>query len=1059
MTDSQRATAASRRRRVALLTCGASLLALSAGAPARAQSDNTSTNTGQDKKGNTVQEVVVTGIRQSLQNAQAIKKNADVFVDSITAEDIGALPDRSITEALQRVPGVAIDRFAAGRDPDHFSVEGNGVVVRGLTLTRSEFNGRDTFSATNGRGLNFQDVPAELMAGVDVFKNQSADMIDGGIAGTVSLRTRVPFDNTGQVISISAEDSYADFAKKWAPTGSIFYSNRWDTPAGQFGLLLDGVRSELYSRSDGQQISNFGERLVDSSGNLTSGSVSNPPAGDKVVWLPRGAAFREDQFDHIRTGFGGAAQWRSNDGTMAATFQFLRSDTTQAWTEHAMEIATDNVAGNGDSFNVAGTTLSFGPDGVFTDGTITGATGWRSDQFSPNCCRVPIDGLQSNNIARDVLQKNVVQDFGFNFKWNPTDHWSFQLDAQHVDAETKDLDVGMWTSTYQNAEIQMRGSNIPLVTFLPPSANGTVVQCTPPGSNGCPTYYNAPHNSFSDPFNSFNRAAMDHIEHSNGTENALRLDGEYRFGDDQFINAIKFGYRYSDRDETTRYTTYNWGVVTEQWGNGGPIWLDRSVGGNPLASQYAPWTFSDFMQGKVPVPTGNQPRLFYVPNMVQNYAQYVAFGEAYAKAWQSSGGWVGLYHRPGVIPGTPFLPDEINPMDERTHALYLMAKYDHRFDSGIDVSGNFGLRWFNTERQSDGFYSFLFENFPSDAVCAAQMPPPSQFCTLSIADRNAMRAFANGTAVPHNVNTNYSFVLPSWNMKVDLGGGKLLRFGISEAESPPDVGLTRDYYNIALQGTGPNFGEFLVTSGNPGLKPEWAWNYDASFEYYFAKVGQLTFSVFYKQLHDALINNTVRQNLTNNGSTFSGIVTTPGNATQVGTVKGWELAYQQVYSMLPKPLDGVGLNANLTFVDSKGVKQSTLSETDPDVAAGTVSNVDTSKLPLQGLSTWTFNISPFYETGPLSVRLAYSWRSRYLLTTRDVIVPFAPIMQEDYGTLDGSIFYTVNPHIKLGIQAVNLTDSTTRTSSVLAVSPKLLTAPRSWFLDDRRVTFILRGTF
>ncbi len=72
----------------------------------------------------TGKEVVVTGIRQSLANAQNIKRNSDTVVDAITATDIGALPDRSVTEALQRVPGVSISRFAAANDPDHFSVEG-----------------------------------------------------------------------------------------------------------------------------------------------------------------------------------------------------------------------------------------------------------------------------------------------------------------------------------------------------------------------------------------------------------------------------------------------------------------------------------------------------------------------------------------------------------------------------------------------------------------------------------------------------------------------------------------------------------------------------------------------------------------------------------------------------------------------------------------------------------------------------------------------------------------------------------------------------------------------
>ena len=124
------------RRCATLLGCGVSALALGSvlgAAPAWSQTAGAAKPSATDSKRDaaSVKEVVVTGIRHSLQSAQQIKLHADVMVDSVTAADISSLPDRSVTEALQRVPGVAIDRFAAGRDPDHFSVEGNGVVVRG----------------------------------------------------------------------------------------------------------------------------------------------------------------------------------------------------------------------------------------------------------------------------------------------------------------------------------------------------------------------------------------------------------------------------------------------------------------------------------------------------------------------------------------------------------------------------------------------------------------------------------------------------------------------------------------------------------------------------------------------------------------------------------------------------------------------------------------------------------------------------------------------------------------------------------------------------------------
>src|SRR5438105_2793878 len=121
---------------------GASLIAMCGflvAAPALAQSNNASA--ASDSKTDNAGEIIVTGIRQSLASAQQIKKKSDTIVDAITANDIGALPDRSVTEALQRVPGVSINRFGAPNDPDHFSVEGSGVIIRGLTFVRSEFNG------------------------------------------------------------------------------------------------------------------------------------------------------------------------------------------------------------------------------------------------------------------------------------------------------------------------------------------------------------------------------------------------------------------------------------------------------------------------------------------------------------------------------------------------------------------------------------------------------------------------------------------------------------------------------------------------------------------------------------------------------------------------------------------------------------------------------------------------------------------------------------------------------------------------------------------------------
>ena len=1011
-------------------------------------------------------DIVVTGIRQSLQNAQSIKKNSEVVVDSISAEDIGSLPDRSITEALQRVPGVSINRFSAGNDPDHFSVQGSGVVVRGLTYTRSELNGRDTFTANNGRGLSFADVPAELVGGVDVFKSPSADMIEGGIAGTVNLRTRVPFDSTGLVIAGTLENSYSDFIKKSAPTVSVLLSDRISTGIGEFGLLGSFVRSRLFSRADAVQISNYGTRTLGADDTLYQPNALDPATGQpyagQTVYIPRGAVARRQEFDRLRYGYSAAAQWRSNDGSATATFQFLRSDSREAWNEHVVEIATDNVTSNGDSRPLPGTTFTYDKNGVFTDGIFTAPNGYADDQNA----RVPPFGLQSNNIARSVDQRFITDDYGANLKWKVTDRLGVNVDYQHVKSTVRNTDLSFLTSSFQNLELHLDGNNVPFVNFLPLQA----------AQQGNSSYLQPPHQSYLDPYNTFYRAAMDHLEDSDGNEDAAKIDLDYSFDDDSWITSVRAGYRYADRKNTARFSSYNWGVLSEIWGNGGPVWLDEPVDGaqgpatGGAAGPQEGFFFENFYRGNVNSPAA-PGRLYYPNSSIFNYQQFQADGRLINSEWQgpitgcgtsNGAGWVPLAQRCGVVAGTPYLPGEVNPVTETTNSGYLEVRFGHALGGALSFSGNAGVRYINTKRIASGFQSFPSQDLATPCVNATPGSPPTLFCALGPAVYNAADAFQNGTNTPIDAKLRYDYYLPSVNLKLEAGNGVQFRAAFNQSIAPPDFGLTRAFYNVTLntsdqtiQVNGAPVAIFYV--GNPYLKPVKAENYDLTAEWYFSKVGSLTLALFKKDLHNVVTNGTQIQPFTNNGQTFNGIITTPINSDQTGHVKGLEVGYQQTYSFLPGFLSGLGLNANFTYVDSSGVANSTLNPTEPNVSAGNIANIDTSRLPLQGLSKYTFNIVPFYEYAGIELRGAYSWRSRYLLTARDVIVPFAPIYSESIGQFDASIFYNVNDHIKIGFQGVNLTNAVQKTSQV--INNDLIRSPRSFFVNDRRYTFSIRAKF
>ena len=286
--------------RKAVLRGGVSLAALAAmGVAAPAWSQTTSASNPAD----TVDEVVVVGVRKSLATSQEIKKNADTVVDSITATDIGAFPDKSVAEALQRVPGITVSRLQSSDDSSHFSAEPASVLIRGLTQVRTEFNGRDSFSADANRGLNFNDISPELMAGVDSYKNQTAEMIEGGIAGVVNLRTRVPFDSKGFVLSLSGKANYGDRSEKATYEYSGIISNIWDTDVGRFGLMANYANSHVLTQTEGvvmQRIGTFcsagnnnaaGKPIVGADGLIPC--TANPYGGSGWRYMPSQVNFSE----------------------------------------------------------------------------------------------------------------------------------------------------------------------------------------------------------------------------------------------------------------------------------------------------------------------------------------------------------------------------------------------------------------------------------------------------------------------------------------------------------------------------------------------------------------------------------------------------------------------------------------------------------------------------------------------------------------------------------------------------------------------------------------------
>lgn len=1086
---------------------------MAAGSPAIAQE-----TTDDEQEQLALEEIVVSGVRQNLMNAQDIKREADTFVDAISAEDIGSLPDRSVLEAMQRMPGVSIERFAGPDDPDHFSVEGSGAIIRGMTATRSEFNGRDSFSANSGRGLNFNDVSPELMGSVEIFKNQTADMIEGGIGGTISLNTRKPFDSDGRVLGFSGDYSYGDIAEEWTPTFSGLYSDRWDTEsAGEFGFLLNYARSELVGESHGIQSDAYVQYWAR---DLAGAEDFVGPTGDGRVYIPNASNLLMKTDDRYREGVATSFQWESPDDSFLATFEYIRSEAELSWHEQAVKYQGGyRSIDNRETRPLEGTEFEFDEDGLFESGFLVRANendgGWRVNDVNtdhvPHAWSGPIGTpqwghpTQFDSRLRD--DRTLVEDFSLNLKWNVTDNFELETDLQYIQADSDTDDVVLHTATYAAQRYDTTGST-PTLALVEPwlgkrDENPDLYAEGWPGFSGDPA---GDGNWFSDPNSYFWRSAMDHYQRSEGESVAARIDGTYHFENSDLLRSVKAGIRFAEREQTVRSTNYNWGSVSPEWGNEPLAWL-ADVESQQDAYEAVDW--SDFMHGGVADIPGNQTL-----HATEDFVRAISGVNPERELVRTnSNTWVPHPQQPNVDSKYGlFEPQEMSDVTETNQAAYVRLDFGDD-SSDLRYSGNIGLRYFKVTRESNGFVAFpdLVPDFPApegfdlplnrDTVLAylQEQVDNGEYEDLRAAidadentwvgDRNnylpdQQRAYGNNEAEFLLAETEIDKFLPSFNIKVELTDDLVGRFALAKAVAMPDIGDVRNNKTLGASevvtvrpepttepGEEPLPEETLIeeafvtrwqgSGGNPYLEPMESTQYDISLEWYFDDVGSLTGTIFHKNLSNIFVQGTAFQEVTHPsaGITQPVDVSTTRNGGDA-KMDGFELAYQQFFDRLPAPWDGFGLQATYTYIDAGGVPNNEVPVENEgflgDDFQDTGNRVTLDSVPLQGQSKDTVNLVAMYEKGGWSARLAYNWRSRYLLTTRDVISK-APLWYDDHGQLDGSVFYDLTDSVTIGLQVTNATNSQSET--IMLLNNEGLETGRSWFQADRRVALTFQAEF
>ncbi|MDR7117465.1 TonB-dependent receptor [Caulobacter sp. BE254] len=591
-----------------------------------------------------VSEIVVTGVRASLRSAQAIKRNADQVVDSIQAQDIGKLPDANTTEALQRVTGVQIQRrYGEGAtDFDHRTQP--AIAVRGLTQVQNFLDGRAVYSASGGRAFDLEGVPPELLAGIDVYKNAPANIIEGGVGGAVNLRTRLPFDSPKRVLSATFRGNYYDRVRKNGGSISGLYSDRFDTSIGEIGVLVNAVLSKSRYRQDGFLAGPFAA--------VQPGSIASAPANAQI---PYGFEIYDDTGDRKRLGVAAAVQWKPSD-TLLLTAQYQR---TKYWFNRTGAYYYDfnnrsNVTdanGNVTSYGtdpLPGASFAFNDEGYATKGALQNQT------------------FETGRYDQQLWSQS--QNFTLNAAWTPTERFKANFDAQYLKSYYNADRNGHVLSLYsQSGQTGLTAPHKSIVDF---DLTGKY-----------PRWEVRDASVLNNPANYTTPYMADSLQRNDADTLSFAADVEYDL-EGGFFDKLRGGARYSDNSIDLRGTWHGVCITTL-----GPDANCSAPNGTPL------------------VPLSAHPELSMPgPSMRWFDGNTVKGGILYPAFPKGDGVWAqtkALYALFGAQTQDAFGPRDLNSQTEKTYTGWAIADYAGEV-AGVQIDGGLGVRVVRTEATSTG---------------------------------------------------------------------------------------------------------------------------------------------------------------------------------------------------------------------------------------------------------------------------------------------------------------------------------------------------------------------
>ena len=878
--------------------------------------------------------IQVTGsYSRSLEQAVDIKRATVGFSDSIVATDVADFPEQNLAEALQRVPGVTIERSKG---------LGTKVNVRGLPseYTHVSINDLATASGSGGRDVEFDMFASEIIQQVTVQKSPTAADEEGGIAGSVKISTARPFDYNDRKLVFSAEGAHNSISEEVDPRFAFLAADTW----GDWGALVSYSQSKRTNRTDSTSGINFrpSSRFLTASGTrgTQAQSVLLRDAGVNIT-------NRNDSDQTNRVVFQdkvGDRVYLNEQDKWGATgsLQYKPSNT--------FSLTFDAMVGGYDSTEDEYDAAAYSASSRSTFDTIHEYDADTLSQYGMVVLRdVSYTATQHEMLSKERINKTDYGQYSMALDWKG--------DSWYVDAL-----VG-----YSGAEKTSDYSNLKHVAYAPSRTRwtGDSGETIPSSAPGSIDMYNA-----SDKY--LFEAYETTLEKVKDDKYAAQVNVT-RLLDLAFLPAlhtVKFGARYTDRSKERQYGEAKITGPTA----GSAAWVNtRTLADSPLQS------ISDI------VPGGSYSHKGLDWEQVSN---------EYAR---------GAFRYDGFY--TPFDPGQFYQVDEKVMSYYAMT--DFAFDIGsVPFTINAGARYVDTKVDSFGFHPI-------------QRPDGS----------------TGYTDTPVSKDGSYDDLLPSFNMTAELSPGLLLRAAASKVMMRP--ALT----DVAYKRTA-SWSSYRFTDGNPELKPTYAKQWEVGVEKYLDNGALFAASYFRKNIDGVVINSLTGMvedvAVYNANGSLNGIydfdVYQPVNAKGSYEVDGIELVAQMPLGMFTPWLEGFGINANYTMLDS-----SLAGESDLGI-----------KTPMPGLSEKTWNFTAYYENERFDARVSYNHKDEYV---ESIGYNLYPIYRDAYGQMDVSIGYRITDNIKISLKGINLTNEIT---SGYTMDPSF---PTMYEASGRRISLGLRADF